>query len=50
LRRLGAFTEILSGDSDERVRKVAQRLGLTSVANARPADKIRHVGARMGVL
>lgn len=45
LRRLGAFCEILSGDSDARVRKIAERLGLTCVANARPADKIRHVEA-----
>ena len=45
LKDLGAFVEILSGDSDARVEKIARQLGLTWVADARPADKVGHVEA-----
>jgi len=45
LKGLGAFVEILSGDNGARVQRIARQLGLTCVAGARPADKIRHVEA-----
>src|SRR6202008_2664624 len=45
LKGFGAFVEILSGDRDSRVQKIARQLGLTWTAEARPADKIRRVEA-----
>jgi len=45
LKGLGAFVEILSGDNDARVQKMACQLGLPCVAGARLADKIGHVEA-----
>jgi Cu2+-exporting ATPase len=45
LKGLGASVVILSGDKDVRVQKIARQLEVTWVAEARPADKIRHVEA-----
>jgi len=45
LKRSGMFVEILSGDNDRRVQRLARQLDLTWIAGARPADKIRHVEA-----
>ncbi|MDH2385485.1 heavy metal translocating P-type ATPase [Bradyrhizobium sp. CER78] len=45
VRRSHAFVEILSGDTEARVRDIAQELELTWVAGATPADKIRHISA-----
>ncbi|MCC8935658.1 cadmium-translocating P-type ATPase [Bradyrhizobium sp. Arg68] len=45
LKNSGVFVEILSGDSDARVQKVARQLGLAWTADARPADKVQRVEA-----
>ncbi|MBR1120937.1 cadmium-translocating P-type ATPase [Bradyrhizobium lablabi] len=45
LKGSGAVVEILSGDHDARVQKIARQLDLTWTAEARPADKIRRVEA-----
>jgi P-type Cu2+ transporter len=45
LKGLGASVEILSGDKNVRVQKIARQLEVTCVAEARPADKIGHIEA-----
>ena len=45
LKGFGAVVEILSGDKDTRVRKIARQLSVPCIAEARPADKISHIAA-----
>ncbi|MBX9648008.1 MAG: cadmium-translocating P-type ATPase [Xanthobacteraceae bacterium] len=43
LNGMGLDVEILSGDSNQRVERVADELGLARSATARPADKVQHL-------
>jgi Cu2+-exporting ATPase len=43
LTRTGLRVEILSGDAEQRVRDVADRLSVTFAAGARPADKVSRI-------
>jgi Cu2+-exporting ATPase len=43
LTLMGLRVEILSGDGEKRVRDVADRLGVTFAARARPADKVSYI-------
>jgi Cu2+-exporting ATPase len=44
LRRMGFAVEILSGDHDEAVRRIAEAFDIPYVANVSPADKATHIG------
>ena len=44
LSELGLRVAIVSGDSAKRVREIAKGLGVTYLAGAQPADKVRYIG------
>jgi P-type Cu2+ transporter len=44
LSGLGLGTAVVSGDTARRVHKIAAGLGVTYIAGAQPADKVRYIG------